>query len=278
MTFRLIAPADPAALFAALATEPPGRPAILAGGTDLLLDLERGPAAPTTVVSLRRLGWDELRWEGESLFVGATTPLARIEDDPAVRTRIPGFDVAVRAVGGRALRHRATIGGNLGRASPASDLIPVLLALEARVELLGPAGRRELLVDELLVGSRRTVRRPEELIRSVRIPALRSAYLWQRVRPANDISQIGIAAALDRTDRWRLAVGGVSPRPRRLPQAELALHGARPEAASIGEAVRRARAEVTFATDKRASEAYRDQLLGVLLARAVRTVAPGAGS
>ena len=194
--FDVVTPASVDEAIASLRAHGAGRTAVLAGGTDLLLDIDDGRTAPTRVVSLRRLPWRTLDWVDGALTIGSTLPLRSIEDDPEVRRRLPGLWQAVHAVGSVALRHRATIGGNLGRAAPASDIIPMLLALDAQVDLVGPEGDRRLPVDDFVRASRRTALAAGELIRSVRVPESRpSAFLWQRVRSANDISQIAVAVA-----------------------------------------------------------------------------------
>jgi len=273
-SFVLVAPATVDAAIAELKTGSPGEVAVLAGGTDLLFDLDGAKAAPRRVVSLRRLPWRTSDWNGPVLSVGSTLPLRSLENDPELAARHPGLVDAIRAVGSVQLRHRATLGGNLGRAAPASDLLPILLALDAEVELVGPKGVRTLAVDRFLVGARRTRLEPGELIRSVRFPEPRpSAYLWQRVRPANDISQVAVAAAFSPSKRsWSLAAGGVPPRAVRLPDAERFLHSATPSEAEIRSAAEHASRHLEIATDRRASEDYRRHLLDTLLGRAVRSV------
>ncbi len=271
--FELIVPATAEEAVAALRAAAGDGVAALAGGTDLLLDLEDGRVTARRVVSLRRLPWRTLDWNGPTLTIGSTLPLRRLELDPEVRAGFPGLYDAVRAVGGPALRHRATVGGNLGRSAPASDLVPVLLTLDAEVELIGAHGSRGVALDRFLVGSRRTTLAAGELIRAVRLPERRpSAYLWQRVRPSNDISQIAVATAYSPTRRtWHVAIGGVAPRPVLVPEAAGALGGGRP----TDDAVRRAREAVRrhapVTADKRGSEEYRRHLAGVLLDRAVAT-------
>jgi len=271
--FDLVAPRTADEAIAEIRSAPADGVAVLAGGTDLLFDLGSGRSTPRKVVSLRRLPWRTLDWNGPSLVIGSTLPLRSLERDPDVPRRLPALHQAVRAVGSVALRHRATLGGNLGRAAPASDLIPVLLAVDAIVDLVGPNGPRSVPVDRFVLGSRSTVLERAELIRSVSIPEMRpSAYLWQRVRPANDISQISVAVAYS-TSRggWRVAVGGVPPRPALVPEAEEHLSGPRPSA----DAVRRAADAVShhgaLVADRRASDEYRRQLGGVLLARAIES-------
>ena len=272
----LVTPTSVDAAIAELHAGPPGRVAVLAGGTDLLFDLEGGRGAPERVVSLRRLPWRTADWNGPVLTIGSTLPLRSLEQDPELARRHPGLFHAIRAVGSVQLRHRATLGGNLGRAAPASDLIPVLLALDAEVDLVGPTGSRTLPLDRFLLGSRHTALVAGELIRSVRLPEPRpSAYLWQRVRPANDISQIAVAAAVSRSDgRWRLAVGGIPPRAVRVPEAEATLRSATPSDADVHAAAERAERHLTIAPDRRASAEYRRHLVGILLERAVRKVVP----
>jgi aerobic carbon-monoxide dehydrogenase medium subunit len=269
--FELVAPATVDEALAALRAAGPSGAGVLAGGTDLLLDLEAARVSPTRLVSLRRLPWRTLDWLDGALTIGSTLPLRAVEDDPEVRRRLPGLWQAVRAVGSVALRQRATLGGNLGRAAPASDLIPMLLVLDAQVELVGPAGVRRLAVDAFVRASRRTALEAIELIRSVRIPEARpSAYLWQRVRPANDISQLAVAVAFVPSERaWRVAVGGVPPRSVLLPEVAVALGAGSPTEAAVRAAEERAAREVAIVADRRASEEYRRRLVGTLLRRAV---------
>ncbi|MGA8536288.1 MAG: FAD binding domain-containing protein, partial [Thermoplasmata archaeon] len=173
VTFDLVVPETAEEAIAALQTLGPGEATPIAGGTNLLFDLEGGRIAPRRVISLRRLPWRTLDWNQDALTIGSTLPLRSLEDDPQVRAKYPGLYEAVRNVGSVALRHRATLGGNLVRSSPASDLIPVLLTLDADVDLLGPHGARRLPVDRFVQASRRTDLRPGELVRSVRLPEAR---------------------------------------------------------------------------------------------------------
>ena len=273
MAFALLAPQTPAQAIRFLAAHPRDS-VVLAGGTDLLLDLDEGLVEPTHVVSLRNLPWREIRWKGPTLEIGATAPLSDLLTDDRLKTDLPGFWKAVRSVGSPALRHRATVGGNLGRASPASDLIPPLLTLEAVVNMIGPNGRRSLPLDRLVSASRRTTLRPAELIESVTIPeVLPCEYLWQRVRLANDVSQVGIAVAQSPIPpHWRIALGGVPPRSIRLPSAEALLPSAEPRPIELELAAQEASRIAPFVSDKRATESYRRRLVYVLVRRALEAV------
>ncbi len=172
------------------------------------------------------------------------------------------------------------LGGNVVRSAPASDLVPVLLALDAEVDLVGPRGDRRLPVDRFVRSSRKVDLGPGELVRSIRFPEGRpSAYLWQRVRPANDISQVAVALAFSPGERtWRVAVGGVFPRPVRLPEPARVLGVGAPSAGAVAHAARLVGEQSPFVTDRRASEEYRRRVVSALFVRGVASVVQGRGS
>ncbi|MCI4360909.1 MAG: FAD binding domain-containing protein [Thermoplasmata archaeon] len=271
MAFTVVAPDLPEEACRLLADPARADVWAIAGGTDLLLDVDDDRCHPSLLVSLRKLPWRFLRWEGRSLTIGSTLPLSELERDPRVERELAGVFSAVRAVGSLPLRHRATLGGNLGRSAPSSDLIPVLLALDARVQLVGTSGRRLVPLAELVLGSRRTALDPGELIESVLVPESNPcAYVWQRVRPANDVSQVGVAAAASEPGSdWRIALGGVPPRAVRITAAEAELKSPSPTEAEVRRAGEAAAESAPFVTDRRATEAYRRRLVGVLVRRAV---------
>lgn len=274
MAFTLVTPESPEEAVRLLHAAPAGSLLPLAGGTDLLLDIEDGRLEPRALLSLKRVGWNRIEWSDSTVVIGSTLPLRRLDKDRRLALQLPALAQAVHAVGSVALRHRATLGGNLGRASPASDLLPVLLVLEAVVRILGPAGRRELPIDSFVRSSRQTALARDELIESVVLAASSpSEYVWQRVRPANDISQVGVAVAFnERLSAWRVAVGGVTPAPRRIHESESDLKGPAPGPADIDEAAEHAALRAPFISDRRATESYRRRLVAVLVRRAIRAV------
>ncbi len=276
--FELLSPSTEPEAFAALRSGPSGTVAVIAGGTDLLLDIDQGRQSPQTVVSLRRMPWQRHAWEGGALRVGSSAPLRTLELDRTVSERLPALAEAIAAVGGPALRRRATLGGNLGRAAPASDLLPALLVLDAEVDLVREGGSRSVSVDRFLKASRRTELATGELIRSVVFPERRpSAYLWQRVRPANDISQVAVAVAYSPSlTAWRVALGGIPPRPLLVDAAARLLSGPKPDPSAVAQASTELAAHPALVSDRRATEEYRRSLVGVLLRRAIDRTA-GAG-
>ena len=274
MGFALRHPATVRAAVAAAAAAPEGTLAVLAGGTDLLLDIDRGRAHHSELLSLARLPWRRHTWSATALAIGATEPLRALERDVRVRERLPGLYQAIRAVGGVALRERATLGGNVARSAPASDLLPILLAYDARIDLVGPKGPRSVDLDAFLAEPRRPALGRGELIASVRIERARdSEYRWQRVRPANDVSQVGVAVVRsDAAPYWRVALGGVPPRAMRLRDVEAQLARASPTDAEIEVAAQTAAREAPFVSDQRASESYRKRVVTVLVRRSVRAL------
>ena len=134
MAVAFFAPSTAEEAVAALAG--PGRAVALAGGTDLLPDLEDGRASADRIVSLTRLPWSTLGRPDGRLRIGSTLPMRTLERDPHLQRDLPGLYTALRSVGSVPLRHRATVGGNLARGSPASDLLPILLALDAQIDLI----------------------------------------------------------------------------------------------------------------------------------------------
>lgn len=250
---------------------------VLAGGTDLMVELENGRARPDRVVSIWRL--PELRGirdEDGGLRLGALTTCGEMIRSPLVRERADVLARAADEVGGEQIKNRATLGGNLGTASPAADLNPVLLALGASVRLASARGLRDVPVAEFLTGYRATARRPDELIESIAIPARpageRRAFRKVGTRRAQSIAKVVVALALvrdgARVASATVAAGSVAPRTVLLPEVAAELVGRAPDAASIERAARAAASGVTPIDDVRSTALYRR----AVLARVLRTL------
>ncbi len=196
----------------------------------------------------------------------------------------PAFDglkTAARAIGGVQIQHRGTVVGNLCNASPAADGLPNLLALDARVELSSAGGRRDLPVGDFVVGSRRTARRPDELVTAVLVPLpgerARSAFLKLGSRAYLVISIAMVAAVVDvgadgRIATARIAVGACSEVPQRIGAAEARLVGRAPDAALAGDIAADDLAALTPIDDVRGSAEYRRAAALTLVRRAVAEV------
>ncbi|MBI5362892.1 MAG: FAD binding domain-containing protein [Planctomycetes bacterium] len=238
---------------------------LLAGGTDLMVELESGRTSPEIVVDLWSVA--ELRYaraeDGGARFGALTTcaDLLRTNETPDV------LAAAAREVGAAQIQNRATLGGNLGTASPAADLVPVLLALGARVRLASLRGLRELAVEEFLTGYRTTARAPDELVESVFVPA-RPPNEERRVRKvgtrrAQSIAKLVVALCwtLDERGHVRALRGGagsLAERTVRLVELERALRGQPLDPARVRAAARTSSArDVRPRDDVRSTATYR---------------------
>jgi CO/xanthine dehydrogenase FAD-binding subunit len=250
---------------------------LLAGGTDFVVEVNFGHRRPTAVVGLRRVG--ELR--GYKLADGEVvlrSGLTFTEIEKQLVDELPALAAAARTVGSPQMRNAATIGGNLGTASPAGDALPVLAAMDATVVLASKAGERRLPMAEFVTGVKRTAIAPGEIIREVRVPRLRGPQQFLKVgtRNAMVISIAALALVVDVDGRTvRCGLGAVGPTPLRAPEAEAFIAGemdwerrsASPEAvARFGELVAAAAKPIT---DHRSTADYRRRAVQVIATRAL---------
>jgi len=256
-----------------------GQASFLAGGTDLIVQIERGRVAPRHVIGLGRVpGLVGIEVNGR-ITLGARVTHRAIEQTPALAGPLRCLVEGAEVIGGHQVRNVATVGGNLVNASPAADLVPCLLALDGVVALVGPGGEREVPIERFLLGPNRTARRSDELVTRVDLPALApraaTAFLKAGRRRAMEISVVCVAArltldaTLERCLEARVVLGAVAPTAVRAYAAERLLEG-QPMG---GEAFRRAAEAAQEACrpidDVRASAGFRQHLVGVLVRRAL---------
>jgi len=243
----------------------------LAGGTDLIIQINRRRLAPQHVISLAELGLDSISETPTEVVIGAMATHDAVVSWPGFQKELLALPQASAVIGGRQIRNIATVGGNIVNASPAADLVPVLLALDATIERRGSSASRSQPLDRFLVERGRTDRRPDEILTAVRFakPPDASAtwFLKAGRRKAMEISVICVAAHLVQNGKARIAIGAAASRTVRVPEAE-ALVEAR-GAAAFGEAARLAAETVTPIDDVRASARYRKLLVGTLVERAL---------
>jgi carbon-monoxide dehydrogenase medium subunit len=251
----------------------------IAGGTDLIIQINRRRLAPRHLISLAGLGLDGISETQGEYVIGAMATHDAVVTYPGFQRELIALTQASAVVGGRQVRNIATVGGNIVNASPAADLVPVLLALDAVVELRGPAGTRSLPLDRFLVERGRTVRRPDEILTAVRFdkPPANSATAFLKAgrRKAMEISVICVAAHLVPGGKARIAVGAAASRTMRVPEAEALV-----EQQGIGafaEAGRLAAEQVTPIDDVRSSARYRKLLVATLVERALAACADRIG-
>ena len=240
---------------------------MLAGGTDWSVEVNiRHARAPVTIAVDGLAELRGLSWTDEYLEIGAGLPLTEIER--RLGDRVPLLAEWFPQFASRLIRNSATLGGNLGTASPIGDSPPVLLALDAGVVLIGKSGEREVKLSEFFTGYRQTVKQPGELIKAVRIPlplAPTTGFFKIAKRRFDDISSVAVGIALeldgDKVKRLRIGLGGVAATPIRGTQAEEALTGQVWNEKNVRAAARLLAQAGTPLDDHRASAAYRAAML-----------------
>jgi CO/xanthine dehydrogenase FAD-binding subunit len=269
------------AALSALAASP--APVVLAGGTDLMVEINGGHRSPVDVVAVNRV--PELRsWTYDpvaaTVTIGAAVTYAEILEPPLAEL-VPALAQAARTVGSPQIRHAATLGGNLATCSPAGDGLPVLSALDAVVHLASATGERSLPVAEFMVGVKRTACRADELITAVTLPLLDGyqGYSKVGVRNAMVIALATACLAVDRSGgNVRLAIGSVGPTIIRCAAAEQIAASAIREgvasAALVTEFGHAAGVASRPIDDHRASAAYRRHAIEVMASRLLRRALP----
>lgn len=260
---------------------------VLAGGTDLMVEINLHHRRTDDVVALRRV--PELRaWRHDpvtgTVTIGAGVPYADLERGELARL-LPALAEAARTVGSPQIRAAGTLGGNLGTCSPAGDGLPVLSALDAVVHLRSATSARDLSVHEFMLGVKHTALQPGELVTGLTVPVLDGWQGYAKVgtRNAMVIAVASACLAVDRTSNTvRLALGAVGPTVIRCHDAEQWLTSVHDVASGdpvtdlvADEFGRRAGAQARPIDDHRSTAAYRRHAVGVLAARLIRRALPG---
>jgi CO/xanthine dehydrogenase FAD-binding subunit len=246
----------------------------IAGCTDWMVKdaLARADAPP--LLDLLRV--EELcgvEKEDAGLRIGATTSFSALRGHAEVRARYPILAEVASLIGGRQIQNRATLGGNIVNASPAGDSLPVLLALDAELELASIHGSRRLPYAEFHTGYRETARGADELLVAIHLPAPPPYQRFRKVgtRRAQAISKVVVALCADTADgRWsklRVAAGSVAPTPLRLKVTETVVEGMPLGMEAAEAAAEAARGEVEPIDDVRSSAHYRRWVLGRVIRR-----------
>jgi xanthine dehydrogenase small subunit len=256
-------------LFRILAEHPAAK--LVAGGTDWVVEVNQRFARAEVQVDISRVAeLQTLSWGQNYVEIGAGVTLSELER--WLEGRIPLLAQWFPLFASRLIRNRATLGGNLGTASPVGDGPPVLLALGAEVVLTSAAGERVLPLERFFTGYRQTALQPGEVIRAVRIPlplAPQARFYKVSKRRLDDISTVAAAFALrlegGRVQSIRIGLGGVAPTPVRAVQTEAFLEGKPWNERTVRAASELIRGEVRPIDDHRGSAAYRSAMLSSLL-------------
>lgn len=270
----------PATLEEAIATltAPDTRSIPLAGGTNVLVDVRSQRLDPERIVDLGGLeGLRGIAVRDGRVTVGARTTVSDLLASDDIRGTSPALVEAAKVFAGQMVRNAATVAGNIACGSPAADLVPPLLSLDAEVTLTGPAGSRTLALADYYTGYKTDRREPGELITQVSWPVpdegrFGSFYKLAR-RKGDAITVVGVAVALGlaegRCSGVRIALASVGPVPMRAVGAERLLEGQEPTPEKIASASKAAADECSPIDDVRATGAYRRHMVGVLVERLV---------
>lgn len=260
---------------------------ILAGGTDLLVQIRNGVVTPGTIVDIKKIGeLTAIEETGDGGFrIGAAVSGAALREHASLRKVWPGVVEAANLIGSTQIQGRATPGGNLCNGSPAGDSVPAMVAAGAIVTIQGPNGRRELPVEKVPKGPGRLNLEPGEIVVSFTLPprpkGSSDAYLRMIPRTEMDIAVVGCGVSLTMEKGTctaaRVGLGAVAPTVLLVEEAAKALVGSTLDDAALAKAAAACSAACRPIDDKRGTIAYRTKVAGVLLKRTALIAAERAG-
>jgi len=263
---------------AALLAGATGDARVLAGGTDLLVQMRSDIVDPTLIVDIKRIAETRKISEDKGGWrIGAAVTGAELKEHPRLKQIWPGVVEAANLIGSTQVQGRATLGGNLCNGSPAADSVPALIAAGAVATLAGPRGRRDLPVEDVMLGPRKLALTKGELVVSFLLPPrpARSsdAYLRFIPRTEMDIAVVGAGVSLTvdaagTITAARVSLGAIAPRVLLVPEAAAAIVGSRLDRAAQDRLEAAAQAACSPIDDKRGTVEFRIQVAGVLARRA----------
>ena len=250
---------------------------ILAGGTDLLVQMRSGAVKPGLIVDIKKIAeMMAIEQTADGGFrIGAAVSGMELHDHPKFGKVWPGVLEAVNLIGSKQVQGRASAGGNLCNSSPAGDSVPAMVAAGAIVTLQGPNGRREMPVEQFPAGPGKTNLKPGEILVSFalppRPPGSSDAYLRMIPRTEMDIAVVGVGVSLTIKDGTvtsaRVGLGAVAPTVLLVEDAAKALIGSKLDDAALAKAAAACSAACRPIDDKRGTITYRTKVAGVLLRR-----------
>jgi carbon-monoxide dehydrogenase medium subunit len=243
---------------------------VMAGGTDVMIDMRAGFAHPKTVVDVKRVqGFSDISWsDSDGLIIRPAVTLSAILADPKIRQTYPLLIECAKDLASHQLRNRATVIGNIVNASPCADMAPALLCLGANAVLSSKSGQRVVACKEFFTGVKRTVLRPDEILEEIRVPtetaAARGAYRKLKRIKGHDLGIVGVAA-MHKDGLLRLGISSCAPTP-------LLVDGLS-TADEVESVVAAAKGVISPIDDLRCSKEYRTHMVGVFVRRVLREVA-----
>ena len=252
---------------------------VLAGGTDLLVQMKLGLRQPARIVDIKKIpDLMALSLRDDGLQLGAAVPGAVVSANTAVKAQYPGFVEALDIIGSTQVQGRCSAGGNLCNASPAADSVPAMIANRAVCNIVGADGTRQVPVEQFATGPGKTCLASGEFLLSIEFPRpaprTSDAYLRMIPRTEMDIAIAGAAVSLTldahgKCQDARVAIGAVAPTALLVAEAANALIGSSLDEAALNKAAAAASAAANPISDRRGTAEYRKQVVGVLVKRAV---------
>jgi carbon-monoxide dehydrogenase medium subunit len=279
-TFDFVEPDTVAEACALLAEDPDGSE-LFAGGTDVLVNLRGGVSEPRRLVSLQRI--DELYDIGfadeTGLTIGAMVSVNRVARNESVQEHYPGIVEAALSLAADQVRNQATVAGNLCMAVPSADMAPILLAHDAVLQVVSPAGGRTIAIREFFTGPRETVLEPTDVVVAIEVPpptlGSGDANLRQGGRVSLSLPVASVAAVVEMEGevcrKAAVALGAVAPTPLHVASIGEHLAGKELSTGPLEEAGELASAAANPISDVRASRDYRFEAVKVLTRRALAT-------
>jgi carbon-monoxide dehydrogenase medium subunit len=258
----------------------------MAGGTDIIPPMRDKVLKCDYLIDIKRIpGLDEITYdEKEGLKIGALVKLYDIQTSELVKEKNPAVAQAAKYVASTQIRHKGTMVGNICNASPSADTPPILIAMDAKLEVYGHDGTyRYIPAVEFCKGVKKNALEPGDIVTSIRIPPLaadeRAAYIKHSVRKAMDLAIVGVAAWIkldgNRCVDARIALGAVAITPVRAPHAESVLIGQEITDELLEKAGLAAMEDCKPISDVRASAEYRHDMIRVFTKRAVKKAMEG---
>lgn len=257
-----------------------GKAKIIAGGTDLLVQIRNKTIRPEYLVDISRIPKLDYKEENGGLRIGALTTIRALEKSAELHQRYPVISQAAGQLGSVAIRNMGTLGGNLCNAAPSAETAPALIGLSARAKIVSPDGERVVPLENFFVGPGETVLKKGELLVEIQVPPMlpdtKAVYLKHAIRGTIDLAIVGVAAIVtlepgsNICKDVKLVLGAVAPTPMRARQAEEIIRGKKIDDALIDKCAQVASDESRPITDVRASQWYRKEMVKVLTRRAIK--------
>ncbi|HEY6336824.1 MAG TPA: xanthine dehydrogenase family protein subunit M [Alphaproteobacteria bacterium] len=254
---------------------------VLAGGTDLLVQMRTDRIEPDLIVDVKRISsMRTITAHAGGFRIGAAVPGAELGEHKALRKAWPGVVEAANLIGSVQIQGRATIAGNLCNASPAADSVPALVAAGASAAIAGPRGKRVVPVEKVATAPGKTSLKKGEIVEAILLPKRArhsgDAYLRFIPRSEMDIAVVGVGISLTLDGKGvctaaRVALGAVAERVILVPEAAKALIGTKVDAQALDRLAAAASAACRPIDDKRGTKEFRIKVAGVLARRAAET-------